>query len=756
MKKHSAKTSAALLIIPALAVSTAVQAQIEEIVVTAQKREQNLQETPISISAYSAQDIERLDITDVHSISTGTPNLYVNLSQGDSTTAVFSMRGVAQPNASNLANEGTVGLYFDGIYIGKGTAAVFDLADIERVEVLRGPQGTLYGKNTIGGAINIISARPTGEFGGNARVGFGTDSLLYSRLNLDLPAVGSVGEGLGELAAKLSLVTRNRDGLVPNRDRSLSPVGRSGATSADFGEQDMRSGRLALAWQPTDKVAVDYAYDASRVRNTTPFFQLLELEDTSIFNPGASAAGFGYYNYLEPDYPDWGTTDFGNRDHADIDGHTLTVEWQLSDVITVRSLTGYREFDTEAMTDYDGSNLSFYHVQRNVDYRQKSQEFQLLGDHGNLNWVAGVYYFNEDGTYYSPRAVFGEFSGNNLVYSVAELDNDLKAIFGQVDWSPAALPDLTFSVGARYSEETKDMYRAFGDFTNQSPAQYPIPPTHLPSLDLASNTSVMGSVTWNATDDITLYVKYAEGYRSGGYDGQTTSPAVFAIPYESEELAAYEVGFKTRWLDDRVQLNGAWFFSDYDELQITVFDASRGSSFVDNAGKAEIKGLELELRIEPSDNLAITAGFGFLDPTFKRYDYVEGEVLTNIAGVAKFTHTPERSYSAAVDYRAATTDIGAFDIHLDYSYVGAHYVHPHLDGKTPPGKIQSYGLLNARLSLAEIPIGGGFDSLTFTLWGKNITDKEYITTNIPFGNAYFLAGSYGEPRTYGAEISVRF
>jgi len=755
MIRHANTNRLALALLPMLAVPAAVHAQIEEILVTAQKREQSLQDTPIALTALSAEAIDKRDIIDVHALGNQTPNLYVNVSQGDSTTALFSMRGVVQPNPSNLANESTVGLYLDGIYVGKGTGAIFDLADIERIEVLRGPQGTLYGKNTIGGAINIISARPSGEFGGSARLGVGSDNLVYSKVNLDLPAIGALGEGLGRLAAKVSLVTRQHDGYVKNNPaEQLSPLARPSATSADFSEQDVTSGRLALQWELADNAVVDYSYDTSRVRNTTPFFQLLELAPTSLFNPGAPFAGYQYYNYLKPGYPDEGSTDFGNRDHVDIDGHGLTLEVGLGEELTLKSITGFRQFETTARSDFDGGKLSWYGVGRDVDYDQLSQEVQLLGSHDQLNWVAGLYYFAEEGSYYSPRIIFGELMGNNVTHNRSELDNDLKAVFGQVDWNPAALDRLTLSLGLRYSEESKDLFRAVGDF-DATPVTYSLGPVALPTLELDSNTSVMASATWAFTDALNAYVKFAQGYRSGGYDGQTSSLAFYDIPFESDEVDAYEIGIKSRWLDDRLQVNGAWFFSDYQNMQLTLFNGT--TSVIENAGEAEITGLELELVFQPVDHLTLSLSYGYLDPDYNEYlVFPTPTTPVNIAATARFPHTPENSVNASVDYRLLTTDVGALEVFVDYSYTGAHFIHPYEEAGRTPHEIDSRGLVNARLSLVDIPLGSGFESAAITLWAKNLTDEEYITTNIPFGDIYFLSGSYGDPRTFGAEVTLRF
>ena len=240
---------------------SAIAAGIEEVIVTAQKREQNLLETPIAISALSAAAIEERNVDDISVLNGMVPNLRLASSPGNANGATINIRGSVTINPA-LTMEPTVGLYLDGVYIGKNVGGVFDIADLERIEVLRGPQGTLYGKNTLGGAINLITKKPSGEFGGEIKSSIGNYGYSSLRATLDTPAVGTIGEGVGKLNAKLALITTNRDGFVDNENSSLP--GALPPAGEDFGNLHSHGGRAALRWQPAEAVDALYSYDFSR------------------------------------------------------------------------------------------------------------------------------------------------------------------------------------------------------------------------------------------------------------------------------------------------------------------------------------------------------------------------------------------------------------------------------------------------------------------------------------------------------------
>ncbi|HSB95426.1 MAG TPA: TonB-dependent receptor plug domain-containing protein, partial [Spongiibacteraceae bacterium] len=269
----------ALALPAALAAAIASAEGIEQVTVTAQKREQSLQETPIAISALTSTALEQQDIRDIAALNGMVPNLRLASSPGNANGATINIRGAVTINPA-LTMEPTVGLYLDGVYIGKNVGGVFDIADLERVEVLRGPQGSLYGKNTIGGAINLITKKPSGVFGGEVRVTAGSYGLTSTKASLDTPAIGTVGEGLGKLSAKVAYTATNRDGFIDNVE-SNAP-GALPPSGEDFGNLHAHSGRAALLWQPLENLDVSYSYDFSRSDQRPRFYQITRLDQTTV------------------------------------------------------------------------------------------------------------------------------------------------------------------------------------------------------------------------------------------------------------------------------------------------------------------------------------------------------------------------------------------------------------------------------------------------------------------------------------------
>lgn len=730
---------------------------IEEVLVTAQKREQSLQDTPMAITALGETDMERKNVTDFNSFANFVPNLHIVSAQGDTTTALVAMRGTVNSNPTNLGNEGTVGVYFDGVFIAKGNGAIFEFADVERIEVLRGPQGTLYGKNTIGGAINIISSKPTGEFGGSLKFGVGTDNLFHSKGNFDLPSLGIVNIGLGELRAKVSLVTKSKDGATDNVQQSRSFTSNPISSEDRFGDIDQVNSRVALSWLISDAFTVDYSYDNSRVRGTARPFQVLEIVEGGLHDPnGGAASSLSYLelaNYLEPGRVGESAADYDLKADADVEGHAINIDWSLGDMsflgdVSIKSITASREIEQRQKADLDGSDLSLLHFDRNLDYEQFSQEFQIIGDSGPVQYVAGLYYFEEEGLYDSPRTVFGEF-GFPEYKTQADMENDLKAVYGQVDWSPDSIEGLNISFGARYSEETKDMYR----YAEKRGGGIDIAPTNLPTLDF-SETTVMFSPSYQITEEANIYFRYSEGYRSGGYDGQSAANPGFSVPYDSELLTAYELGLKSQWLDRRLQVNAAVFLSDYEDIQIGSYDSVTFSTFTDNAAQAQITGLELEVLALISESLTVSLNYGYLDAEYDEFNAATASSggVQDLADVAAFPYTPENTVNVGIDYSPKLFSFGEFNIHLDYSYVDDHQVGAHNAGNTPRGSIENYSLVNARISLSEIAVSD--QTIEVALWGKNIFDEEYLTTTIDFQD--FVAGEVGDGESYGVEASIRF
>jgi iron complex outermembrane receptor protein len=328
---------------------------IEQIIVTAQKREQSLQETPIAISALTSDALEQQDIRDVAALNGMVPNLRLASSPGNANGATINIRGAVTINPA-LTMEPTVGLYLDGIYIGKNVG-VFDVADLERVEVLRGPQGSLYGKNTLGGAINLITKKPSGEFGGDVRLTAGNYGLTSVKTSIDTPSLGTIGEGFGKLSAKVAYTATNRNGFIDNV-QSDAP-GALPPSGSDFGNIHAHSGRVALLWQPTAALDVSYGYDFSRSEQRPRFYQLTR-------NVVPMLAPFTSDRRLEN-----GSANGGTKDNAYIDGHALTISWDAGQLgalgdVTFKSLTGHRQTRAEDDLDWDVSPYAMLETGRDI------------------------------------------------------------------------------------------------------------------------------------------------------------------------------------------------------------------------------------------------------------------------------------------------------------------------------------------------------------------------------------------------------
>lgn len=757
-KKHKIITATAIagfLTAPGLSAQAQEQhSTLEEIVVTAQKREQSLQDTPIAISAFDAAALEQQGISNIGDVGHFAPNVQIVETPSSSTAASIAIRGSVTFNPA-ITWEPPVGIYLDGVFIGKNVGSVFDVVELERVEVLRGPQGTLYGKNTLGGAVNMITRKPSGEWGGKIKPTVGNDGLYSVYGSLDTPSVDVAG---GQLSANVSVFRQERDGFTDNIDDPFGNPFANAKSGSEFKSIDNKVGRIALLWEGSE-LEIAYSYDHSKKNTTPPAGQLTDIPTGSALDLGG---GFvlpvdGVLNpYLTSDSKraDKISNDKSFFENAETRGHALHVSWDAGDLgvlgdVTFKSITSYRELDWVDIIDIDGSPLDFFHSERDIEYDQRSQEFQLVGNTERTDYVFGLYYFEEQGDVLNPISfmpVYG-FPTNNNEYG---MDNDTIAVFGQVDWRPSfsALNDrLTLSFGLRWTEETKEQYISHPD-------SFPVIP--FTETDKTwTNLSPVFVASWALSDEINVYGKIANGWKSGGFNGEATTQALFLRPYDPEEITSYELGIKSRWLDNRLQINATVFQNEIDDMQFSVFISGGGAaSTVDNAGKATIRGFELEMLARPIDDLLISFNYGYLDPEYD--EFIEADPFTGLTGDFKndrdFPYAADNTASLGIQYNIGNFDWGDLSLRLDWSYQDDYvpYVNP---TQNSVSQIDSYDLLNARITLSEIPVGDG-QALQFSVWSKNITDEDYRISTIPFG--LWATSYFGDPRTYGVDLTFEF
>lgn len=681
---------------------------LEEIVVTAQKRAESLQDTPISIAAMTAADLENRGIYDINDLRTEVPALQVAPHPNSATTARVFIRGVGN-NDDQITTDPSVAVYLDGVYIARNQGLSAEVAELERIEVLRGPQGSLYGRNATGGAINYITKAPDlGEFGFKQSLAYGNYDQFRSRTRLNIP----VGD---TLAVELGYLHSQKNGYVKNL----------GNGSKRFGDQRRDAYRAAVLWQPTDTLEVRYSYDRSDMGDIPSFIAQV------------------------PFYPQKGNrptegSPFERNLHANdvtAQGHNLTASWDASNNLTVKSITGYRKLSVETAQDYLTGALGPFPIIETAfdqDQKQFSQEFQLIGDalDDRLNFVLGAYYFDESADSFDFSAIVGQPRLDRMVL----IDNKAYALYGQATVRPAFAEGLYVTPSLRWS---RDERKATMD-------QVLVPaigaPTVLPQGhgdQTNSNVSPGLVIGYDVNDNANVYAKWSRGYKTGGFNVRASSIQRFNEGFGEETLDAYEIGLKSSWLDNRLRLNVAAFVSKYKDMQ-TNMQISTAVTDTFNAGKATIKGVEVDLTARPAPGLTMSVNYAYLDGSF---DEILDPSGNDIAHRYSFIEAPKHTMALSAQYQFPETPIGTLTAYADYFFQSKKHTAT-IDSRYIVG---DYGLLDVRLTLADIPVGVG--NWRLSAYGKNLTDKEYYVFH---GNAGLPGAFYGEPRTYGLELTFEY
>ncbi|QZP09018.1 TonB-dependent receptor [Caenibius sp. WL] len=699
---------------------------IEEIIVTAQKREQNLQDVPIAISALSPAYLEKREITSIANLSGLAPNLKVDTAGGNRTTPIISIRGGVQGNPQ-IYFEPSVGVYIDGVYIAKAQGSLFDVADIERIEVLRGPQGTLYGRNAVAGALNIITKKPSGELGGKIEASYGNYDYRRVRGTLDLPRFGI-------FSVKLS-------GQIAKRDGFYKVLGNPNTDNA--GSLDSKSGMIQVRAEPSDALTLDYVFDIS-------------VNDQQA-NPAQTVLGTGSIAPYVTSRKRQKSISFNspNFEYAKNWGHALTASLDLGDVGMLKSITALRKQKYRDTLDLDGTPTSLGFSSRDSRYKQFSQELQLTGVAGRLNYVVGGYYFEDDGFVFNPQSFF---SGASNTDSRFGFTTKAYAAYAQFDYK---LTDaLTLTGGLRYTHEKKTVERYLARLTGAGPlVVVDLPEGATPAAKFKKVSPTL-SLAYEFSPNFNAYARYTQGYRSGGFNAVASTTADVQRIFRPQVQNTYEIGFKSRLLNNRLQLNVAAFQNDVDDLQLSVFvPGLSAASILVNAGKARIRGVEVEATLRPTDRLTLQTGVGYLHGKYLRYIDNGVDVADNRA----FTHSPKWTWSSSVDWTALEADWGKLNLIADLNLVSKSYVSASPLVTTAPTqtaaaltRTPTRTLLDARLVLSELSLGGATASVS--LWGKNLLNEKDPNFFISYGANFqnLITAYFPDPRTYGVTLGLRF
>lgn len=726
-KMVMALLAASALSIPQLAYAQDADAPegLGDIVVTAQKRSQSLQDVPIAISAISSDYLEQRQVTSISTLSGLAPNLKVDTAGANQTTSIIAIRGGVQGNPQ-IYFEPSVGIYMDGVYIAKAQGTLFDVADIERIEVLRGPQGTLYGRNAVAGAVNIVTSKPNGEFGGRFEVAYGNYDYRRMRGTLNLPA-------LGIFSAKLSGQITKRAGFYKVSGNAFTDEAAS---------LDSKSGMVQVRAEPSDALTLDYVFDISVNDQQASYSQ-------TINGTGALAA------FVQPRVRNQNVSfDSPNFEYAKNWGHSLTATLDAGGLGEFKSITALRKQVYRDSLDLDGSPLALGLSSRDSDYEQFSQELQLTGGGERLNYVLGVYYFEDEGFVKNPQSYF---FGASRTDSQFGFTTKAYAAYAQADYK--ITDALTFTGGLRYTHEKKTIERYLTRL-----GAVPTVVVNLPKGTAAPATfeklSPTATLAYEFSPTFNVYARYAQGFRSGGFNGVASTTADVLRVFEPQVQNTYEIGFKSRLLDNRLQLNVAAFQNDLKDLQLSVFvPGVSAASILVNAGEARTRGVEIEAIARPGDNLTVQASFGYLDS--KYLEYMDGGV--NVASNRSFSHAPKYTLSTSVDWRAFENDAGKLNLIADLTTVSKYYVTASPLVAERPGQntasfMQSPGrvMLDMRAVLSQIPLGGVTGTLS--VWGRNLLNEDAPAFFIDFG-ANFLGlatANFPDPRTYGVTLGLKF
>ncbi|MBK7521743.1 MAG: TonB-dependent receptor [Gammaproteobacteria bacterium] len=794
---------------------------LEEIVVTAQRREASLQDTPIAITAFTADRLVDLGVFDVTQVANFAPNVTIQKQVGTNSNMGINIRGVGIGETALLIDP-KVGVYIDGIYVSKTVGGVFDIVDLERIEVLRGPQGTLFGRNTTGGAMNVTSKKPTGELGGKVEASVGNYGYMRYGGSLDLPAVG-------DFAAKISYMAMETDGWQHNHYDG-APVQPATTVEDDLTSRDNEAYRIALRWTPTQSLSFDYSYDNTDNKGVPAAFQITEVK-TSIYNGFTStpfdfrALGGSLYRQMANTVgnPKDRHTDFridsATEDWLEVEGHTFTAAWEAADNLTLKYLYGkrktqwgYGSYDNDGGAYmardlfygvFAGNNgkipiQGFSAALDNDLIDMDSHEFQIIGSafEEKLKYTGGLFYYEEDvkesnpQTYSLPIAFIarqGVYTpGLGPLYDAAGFcpaayggylcvgsqrlpipgPNDpgipglVDFVYGQHAESWAAYGQGTYAItdqfdltlGIRYTEDEKDAYLYNQNIlgtTESAPGK---------ADDKWDNISYLVNGNYAITDDINVYLSYATGYNSGGFNARASNLPSFQTPYDKEEVETWELGLKSELLDNRLRLNVALFTNDYTDIQINQFEAGTGgaSSRIVNAGAGTYRGIEFDIAMVPLEGLTIDLTYGYLDAEFDEYLALNPatNMLEDISNVTTVNQAPENSASLGVQYDFEPFSFGALSARVDVAYKDEFVFHPF---NNQYDSADDRTLVNGRISLNDIKLGCCEEgSLRVSLWGKNLSDEEYREWGIDFGSLGFTGNTYGEPRTYGLDVVYRY
>jgi iron complex outermembrane recepter protein len=698
-----------------------------EIIVTARRREESLIDVPISVSAISGETLAAQGAVDITALQDKTPNLTLQIARGSNSTLIGFIRGVGQQDPL-WGFEPGVGLYVDDVYIARPQGSVLDIFDVSRVEVLRGPQGTLYGRNTVGGAIKYVTNKLGNDFGGKVRASYGA----FNQIDM----IGQVTVPVGDtLSIGAAVAWYQRDGFGTNL-----------TTGAEHYDKDVLAGRISAEFAPSDdifiRIAADKTIDKSNPRH------------------GSRITGNAGLAAFEPTTDVYDTrAGIGDDNKVTTQGASLTGEFGLSDQLTFKTISAYRDGRTDTLIDFDNTAGPVLDIPAFYDDRQFTQELQLLFEGDRIQGVAGLYYLDARAS-----GAFDTVLGlaNLTILTAGTVKTKSYAAFA--DFSFDLTDQFKISGGLRYTHDDKTGTVFRQNYTGIRSPEFGNAAA-IPGLirtDYTNDRSFKKltprvSVSYQPSDELNFYASYGQGFKSGGFDmrGDAVFTPTTVDGYDSETIDSFELGIKSAVLDRRLFANVAVFKSTYKDQQVTIQAPSLAGgvvSFVDNAGRGEIWGAELELRAVPSPNFSMNAAFGYTNADYKEFLTFIGGGTTpvDVADQRDFQNTPKFTASASAtmsgDFLGGLLSFTpAISMRSDSQLF--EFAVPLLD---PDG----YFLVDASANWLSPD-----ERIKLSVNLRNLTDERYRVGGYNFPGALFgnsIIGYYGPPRTATFSVEYRF
>ena len=702
--------------------------QLEEVVVTARRRSESLQDVPIAVTALSGDALTLKGASDITELAQSVPSVTLEPSRATNTTLTAFIRGVGQQDPLAGYEQG-VGLYLDDVFLARPQGAVLDIYDVERIEVLRGPQGTLYGRNTVGGAIKYVTRRLSDEFTGSLKGTYGS----YDQIDL----VGTVSVPLGEsFRVGGAVASFQRDGYGENK-----------TTGDDQYDKDIFGYRLSAEWLPTEDILVRFSYDdtqddSSPVAGYRPF-------------PGAVSGApvlNDIYDSLAGAKDNISTSGINGNNEVESEGWMVSLDWNLGDYWTFRSITADREDYTESVIDFDSLEVDDFDAPVIYDNDQFSQEFQLLFNGEKMNLVTGFYYLDAEASN-DFDVVLGQLGrsayGSELTaYTGGSVETESWSVFADLTWN--FTDKLSLAVGGRYTEDKRsaDVFRGSylgaggSPFFGNDDAVLIAVTSDYEAERTFYDFSPRINLSYLWTDDITVYAGYSQGFKAGMFDPRGANLVTPAVEegVDPEQLDSYEIGFKSMYWDGRAITNVAVFYSEYTDMQVpgSVGIDTNGDGINDdfvgtltNAGEAEISGIEIEGNFLFTENFSMQLAASFLDTDIK--EWIVNDV--DVSDQREIQNTPEEMAYIGFTYNTMAFS-GELTLNANWSYKGDI---TQFEVPAPVLDQDAYDVINASVIWVSES-----ETWLLGLYGKNLTDEEIKTAGYCFGSG-------GCPSTLGLE-----